>query len=115
MNRNATSIDLHFDDETNTYRLQPGGYDSIGTEVVLAIADLTDSDPLELEPLASYVNADLLDRLFRPEWQSGEVVAFDYLGYHVTVEQTGTVTFRPNATYFVWVEENAIVGAMWSS
>lgn len=114
MNRNATSIDLRFDDETNTYRLQPGGFDSIGTEIVIAIADLTDSDPLELEPLANHVNADLLDELFRSEWQSGHVVAFDYLGFHVTVERAGTVTFRPKTTYLVWVEENNIVCATWS-
>ncbi len=115
MNRNATPIDLRFDDETNTHRLRPSGVDSIGTEIVLAIADLTDSDPLELEPLANHVNADLLDELFRSEWGSGEVVAFDYLGFHVTVEQTGTVTFQPHATYFVWVEENNIVCTAWSN
>lgn len=115
MNRNSTSIDLRHDEETNTYLLLPNGLGSIGTEIILAIADLTGTDPLEMKPLSNFLDADLADELFRADWQTGKEASFDYLGFHVTVSRSGEVLLKSNSAYSVWIDQNSTVNASWSS
>ncbi|MFC4550266.1 MULTISPECIES: HalOD1 output domain-containing protein [Halorussus] len=70
--------------------------------VVETVAELEDTDPLKLPPLARFVDPDALDRLFGPSFDGTrrEVVGrveFDYAGYRIRVEADGTVAVRPVA------------------
>lgn len=65
----------------------------LSTDIVLAVADVSGSDPTDLRPLNDVVNVDALDNLFASE-QSGvetDRVSFDYQGYRVTVYRDGEI------------------------
>lgn len=73
--------------------------DSISEACIDAVATLDDADPLELTALASAIDPDALDTLFEP-WEDGAPrnsngrVIFDYTGYTIDVESTGTITIH---------------------
>lgn len=73
--------------------------DSISDEVVLAVAEATDTDPTELEPLYDVVDPDALDQLFRTHLNGhprtdGRIV-FSMDGCEVTVHANGDVVATP--------------------
>ncbi len=55
------------------------------TQIVEAVAQVKDVDPLSLAPLRDSVDTDALDRLFDSQNQ-GLQVTFEYEGYTVTVQ-----------------------------
>ena len=59
--------------------------------VVDALAEATDTDPLELEPLYNVVDPEALDRLFRADADIPASVRFEYEGHTVEVRSDGTV------------------------
>lgn len=64
--------------------------------VISAVADATDSDPLELPPLYKAIDADALNQLFRAEPSSTEIrVSFQYEGCEVTIKGSGEVIVEP--------------------
>ena len=60
--------------------------------IIEAIAEETDSDPLELPPLYNAIDPDALDRLFAN--REGGTVTFCCCGHKITVKQDGTVVIR---------------------
>ncbi|EMA30450.1 HalOD1 output domain-containing protein [Halobiforma nitratireducens] len=66
-------------------------HDSPSLRVVDAIADTTDTDPLELEPLYNIVDPEALDRLFKNDADVRASVRFEYAGHTVEVRSDGTV------------------------
>lgn len=60
--------------------------------VVSAVAEVEDSDPVELPPLYGTINPEALNDLFtsRPE-PAVETVSFQYAGYDVVVRGNGEV------------------------
>lgn len=72
---------------------------SISDEVVLAVAEATDTDPTELEPLYDVVDPDALDQLFQPHLNGtqriGGRVIFSMDGCEVTIHANGDVVATP--------------------
>ena len=65
--------------------------DSPTLRVVDAIAETTDTDPLELEPLYNVVDPEALDRLFKTNADVCASVRFEYDGHTVEVRSDDTV------------------------
>lgn len=68
----------------------------LATDVVLAVAELSESDPTELPPLSDVIDADALDRLFGPghSGDGSDRVSFNYHGYRVTVCRDGEIMLQ---------------------
>ncbi|WP_049888478.1 MULTISPECIES: HalOD1 output domain-containing protein [Natrinema] len=66
--------------------------DSISLRVVEALADTTNTDAHELEPLYNVVDPEALDQLFRSGSAADINVEFEYYGVLVEVRSDGTVT-----------------------
>jgi len=65
------------------------------TAVVELVAEATDADPTDLDPLHSAVDTDALNRVVEPTEPnaSGSLrVSFSYLDYFVVVRQSGRIT-----------------------
>lgn len=82
-----------------TVRLETPNGSDISSTVVLAVEELTGTPVEELPPLGRRIDADALDRLFRPMSQEGPdavdgAVQFRYDGCTVTVDSEGTVVVR---------------------
>lgn len=58
--------------------------------VIRALEETTETDLLEVEPLYTAVDTDALETLCDDGVDSNCSVGFDYLGYHVVVEASGT-------------------------
>lgn len=75
------------------------GTGSISSEVVLAVARATDSDPTELDSLYDVVDPDALDQLFQPQLNGTQRgvgrVTFSINGCEVTVQANGDVVATP--------------------
>ena len=85
------SYSITYDEGTETYHVSIGSNEQIPVDVsvIQASATITRSDPLELEPLAEYIDPDRLQGLFdsNPSSQfSRPTVSFSYIGYQITVE-----------------------------
>lgn len=71
---------------------QSWGVRSVSTSVVQTVAQATNREPDELEPLYDVVDPDALDALFEGDDASARVrVVFTYEGYQVTVSGAGDV------------------------
>ncbi|WP_226004706.1 HalOD1 output domain-containing protein [Natrinema salinisoli] len=66
--------------------------DSISLRVVEALADATDTDAHELEPLYNVVDPEALDTLFERDSNVPIRVEFEYDDSSVEVRSDGTVT-----------------------
>lgn len=66
--------------------------DSISLQVVEALADATNTDAHELEPLYNVVDPEALDALFQPDSDGTIRVEFEYGNSSVEVRSDGTVT-----------------------
>jgi hypothetical protein len=66
--------------------------DSISLRVVDALADATDTDAHELDPLYNVVDPEALDSLFRRDSSAALRVEFEYDDSVVEVRSDGTVT-----------------------
>ncbi|WP_276256725.1 HalOD1 output domain-containing protein [Halomontanus rarus] len=63
--------------------------------VVLAVADASGVDPLELPPLGDTIDPDALNELFMARSESTVAkVTFEYAGYDVTVRGDGEIQAR---------------------
>ena len=65
--------------------------------VVATLAEVMDTDPVELDPLHSTVDADELDALVRVRnGTNGDThAAFTHEGHAITVHSYGVITIRP--------------------
>ncbi|OLZ42489.1 hypothetical protein A6E15_16640 [Natrinema saccharevitans] len=66
--------------------------DSISLRVIDALADATNTDASELEPLYDVVDPEALDQLFQSGSGADVRVEFEYYGMLVEVRGDGTVT-----------------------
>jgi hypothetical protein len=91
------TVDLRHDEETGTYRAAVDWDEGIEptVAVVHAVLAATGREETELDPLASRIDADALDRLLTREGESGVSVSFAYEGFEVTVYADGTLILRP--------------------
>lgn len=91
---------ITYDTERGTYRAEysPESELPISVTIVEVVAAIARTDPLELEPLGTYVDAYSLDRLF--DSVSGEsslpvAFSFPYYRYQITVKSNGEIVVRP--------------------
>ena len=65
--------------------------------VIATLADVLDTDPVELDPLHSTVDPDELDGLVRvPNGRNGDThAAFTHEGHAITVHSYGVITITP--------------------
>ncbi len=72
-----------------------GSVESVGSLVVETVAEFAGASPTELEQLYARVDADALDRLFRPvaddASRTGGKVEFPFDDYFVTVHADGRI------------------------
>ena len=101
----------HHDDiafESQVYRVNGGSYrvqydpardSEISTLICSVVADISEVDPMELEPLHRTVDPDSLNSLFKfnkPGYSGDEGhVKFSFAEYNVTVHADGTVEIVP--------------------
>lgn len=73
--------------------------DAVSERVINQVADVTGTDPLELEPLYHSVDPDCLDTLFETSestaGQSGGHVQFSMAGCRVVVSADGSIDVSP--------------------
>lgn len=89
---------MNSDASAVTERVAPA--ESATEAVVLAIAEATNRDPLDLDPLYDSVDPDVLDRLVQsPDGErSRSTVEFAHAGCDVTVRADGRVAVKPPAS-----------------
>ena len=76
------SFEADFDPEETT-----------ATEAILmALAEINDTSPLEFPPLHKSIDADTLDRVV--EYGPDATIQFTYNGYHVTVHGSGDIILK---------------------
>ena len=86
---------------TETYHVtvEPDTETPLTITIVLAIAAITQSDPLEIDQrLADYIDPEGLERLYNPDRDSSRgqpVVSFSYAGHQITVESPSEITISP--------------------
>lgn len=73
--------------------------DSISEELIKSVAMLKNTDPAELALLADFIDPEALDALFKPQVdgtprETDGRVEFDFEGYHVTVDNAGSINLR---------------------
>lgn len=97
--RNPSLVDVSYDRESNLYRVESESTDdcSLATTVVLAVAEVADTTPTELDPLHDVFDPEALDRIFadRERGAATDRVSFDYAGYRVTVYRDGETLVQP--------------------
>lgn len=83
---------------TETANVRSMASDSISETVVYAIAEATDTDPMDLPPLYDVIDLQALDRLFPAHTAGGDPsarVTFTVLDCEVTVHADGEVVVAP--------------------
>lgn len=90
-----TPIDDSRTDGSRSRRVQYDGSGSIATTIVLAIAEIDDADPTEMEPLYGSVDPELLNSLVNDDRGISGDVMFTYRGYRVTVDSDGGIVVTP--------------------
>lgn len=91
--------EIKYNADTDTYRTSFYSDDeSASMAVISTVAALAGTDPVDLPPLYSVVDADALDALVDPNLlgsrQSDVQISFAYNGHEVTVHSYGIITAR---------------------
>ncbi|USZ68029.1 hypothetical protein NGM10_15010 [Halorussus salilacus] len=94
-------VEIEHDEAAGVYRLRHDWTcdEPMSTVVVVALASVSETDPLELDPLRDVLDPDALDELFSPtrrdaDRDSGRV-EFSLSDHRVVVDATGHVEIRP--------------------
>ncbi|GAB3677789.1 HalOD1 output domain-containing protein [Halopiger thermotolerans] len=66
-------------------------HDSPSLRLIDALADATDTDPLELDPLYDAVDPEALDRFLEGDSTGAATVQFSYDGHCVEVRSDGVI------------------------
>lgn len=93
-------LSITYDANTDTHHVTVESDTEVPLSVIIvqAIATITQSDPLQLEPLTEYIDPEALERLYNPDQYTSlgqPVVSFSYAGYQITVESPTEVTISP--------------------
>lgn len=85
-----------FDPPSGTYRVDhdPDCPCTASTTVVLALASLTEADPLDMLPLHRAVDPDALEHHVCGRGRDARL-SFEFHGHHVTVRSDGHIKFAP--------------------
>lgn len=103
----ALSGSMTTDDKNTRFERASGRSDSprISQRVIATVADETDTDPTELEPLYHAIDPDCLDALFQPSSQTSDPTApprvrlvFRYADRQVRVAADGSIDLFPAET-----------------
>lgn len=89
------SVSISYDAETESYRFELEEEVPLEVSIVGAVATVRRADPLELEPLAEWIDVDSLDGLFGSLRQipgGRATVSFPYAGCWVTAESGDSIT-----------------------
>lgn len=73
----------------------------VSVQVIKAVAEQTDTDPLDLPPLYEAVDPDVLNVVFEPFHGGGPLgttLAFTYVGHEVTIAYDGEVVITVEDT-----------------
>ena len=89
-----------FNRETGTYWMEFDGHTRQPTEaVVYAIAEASQTDPLDLPPLYSVVDTDALNAIVATSTnsrsQTETTLSFEYADHHVILEEYGRIVITP--------------------
>jgi hypothetical protein len=87
-------------DRGEIHHVHHDGDGRLSDTLVDAVADLTDTEPVDLPPLGTRINVAALDALWdtdAPERSAAGCLTFTYGGYVVVVRSTGTVFLRETA------------------
>lgn len=91
----STQADLCYDARSDTYRFTATNRDSVGTDILLVIADITGIDPHKMGPMIEFVDEDGVEQLFDRDLPIQAELSFEYLDFHVTVDPSGEVSLSP--------------------
>lgn len=87
---------VRFDSTTNAYRATFSCSDlKPSTAVVLAVAEIRDADPSELDPLYDVVDPEALDRLFTNTSSPVGATQFEYEGFEISIHKGGELHITP--------------------
>mgnify|MGYP000308868969 CR=1 FL=1 len=89
-----------FNEETGTYWAEFDGHTRQPTvAVVYAVAEASQTDPLDLPPLHSVLDTDALNALVETSANSRSqteiTVSFEYADHHVVLEEHGRIVITP--------------------
>lgn len=90
---------IEYNEEDQTYRLAyDPAIDDTSLAVVTAVATVSGTDPVEVDPLHAAVDPTALDRLFKPtarrkSSRNGQVI-FRFGEYTITVDGTGVIEVK---------------------
>lgn len=94
---------LRFDQADGTYHLAVDTRtESISTSIVVAVAEVLDRDPTQLDPLSTRLDPDALDGLFEgpgTEATREGLVRFTFVDCLISVYATGDVVIEPPADH----------------
>lgn len=93
-NRSFCSFEsFDYDAEESTFRILSDPDDvAPSTAVISALAAISDTDPLEIEPLYTGIDPDALDSLVSKKPATGDVeIAFHLHGHSVRVKSSGSI------------------------
>lgn len=98
----SREMPIEYDESTRTYQLSPDwGHDHpVTTAIVLGVSEITETSPIDIEPLYGVVDPDALDNLYAPKGNatlrrgSGST-SFRFHGCDVTVYPSGEIEIRP--------------------
>lgn len=94
----CTFESFDYDASEDTYRVlfDPETVDP-STAVVSALAVISDTDPVDLEPLYNVIDPDCLDSIASKQPSAGDVeIAFRLNGYAVEAKSSGSIEFTPS-------------------
>lgn len=91
---------VSYDEEADVYRVDSTTVREQGPSlsIILGVAEITDTDPNEQEPLNDVIDPEALDGLFARTTPSGgetDCTSFTYAGFRVTVYRDGEVLLQP--------------------
>lgn len=88
-----------YDEATGTYELSidHGGDDSAIAKIALAVAEIRDTDPLQMRPLYETIDPDVLDRLLEHDGHGSDRVTltFPFEGFDITLHGNGRARIVP--------------------
>lgn len=84
---------------THHVHYNPAGGGNLCGTLVLAIAEVADADPLDLDPLCETVDPEMLDDVVRSGGTADldGTVSFTYADHHVRVHASGLLEIAPAA------------------
>lgn len=87
-----TGNTFDIDSSTRVEEVEWGAQRKPTEAIVEAIAEATDQDPLDIDPVQNHIDTDALEKLVTSDTTNGDVtVQFEYEAFTVQVEGSGAV------------------------